>query len=201
MMPTSAAYGIWPASGEIDITESRGNAPGYAGGGGCDPFGSTMHWGPFWPQNGYLQTHADYNSSGDLSTAFHKYGLTWTPTEITTTIDGVPVLQVPINESFWHRGGWDANPTLDNPWVDGGLDAPFDQRFYLIINLAVGGTNGYWPDGIGGKPWTDDSPHAANDFWNAVDSWYPTWTSPFEVDYVRVYQLTGQENFGYRLNL
>jgi hypothetical protein len=45
MMPASAAYGTWPASGEIDIVESRGNARG-APGGGCDTFGSTLHWGP-----------------------------------------------------------------------------------------------------------------------------------------------------------
>jgi hypothetical protein len=42
MMPVNAAYGSWPASGEIDILESRGNAKGYAGGGGCDTFGSTV---------------------------------------------------------------------------------------------------------------------------------------------------------------
>lgn len=201
MMPVGAAYGTWPASGEVDIMESRGNAPGYAGGGGCDTSSSTLHWGPFWPQNGYLKTHASYNGSGDLTQAFHKYGLTWSPTAMTSTIDGVPVLSVPINETFWHRGGWDASPGLDNPWQDGGANAPFDQRFYLIINLAVGGTNGYWPDGVGGKPWEDNSAHAVNDFWGAVNTWYPTWTAPFEIDYVRVYQTAGEGDFAYRLNL
>jgi hypothetical protein len=35
----------------------------------------------------------------------------------------------------------------------GGNAAPFDQDFYLIMNVAVGGTNGWFPDGQGDKPW------------------------------------------------
>jgi hypothetical protein len=44
MMPEDSAYGIWPLSGEIDIMESRGNAPGYPLG-GRDVYSSTLHWG------------------------------------------------------------------------------------------------------------------------------------------------------------
>ena len=44
LLPKDGAYGTWPASGEIDIMESRGNAPGYPGG-GVNAFGSTLHWG------------------------------------------------------------------------------------------------------------------------------------------------------------
>jgi len=49
MMPKDYLYGIWPASGEIDIVESRGNV-GYPleDGGGPESFGSTLHWGPDW---------------------------------------------------------------------------------------------------------------------------------------------------------
>jgi len=47
MLPKSAEYGIWPTSGEIDIMESRGNAMGYPAG-GCNTFGSTLHWGTNW---------------------------------------------------------------------------------------------------------------------------------------------------------
>jgi beta-glucanase (GH16 family) len=171
LMPVNTAYGQWPASGEIDILESRGNSPGYLGTEGCNTFSSTLHWGPFWPQNGYDKTHAEYTlPSGDLSQAFHNYTLDWQPGQMTTYIDGVPVLSVPINQTFWQRGGWSENPTLDNPWQDGGVNAPFDQRFYLIINLAVGGTNGFWPDGAG-KPWENAGAHAANDFWQAANQW------------------------------
>jgi hypothetical protein len=89
---------------------------------------------------------------------------------MSTTIDGTTVLTVPINQTFWDLGGWNADPGLDNPWRNNAENAPFDQRFYLIINLAVGGTNGFFPDG-NGKPWANNDAHAANNFWADVDSW------------------------------
>mmetsp|Transcript_9153 Transcript_9153/g.1364 ORF Transcript_9153/g.1364 Transcript_9153/m.1364 type:complete len:98 (+) Transcript_9153:370-663(+) len=51
MLPTSNAYGGWPASGEIDIVESRGNV-GYPAG-GPESIGSTLHFGPGWPFDPY----------------------------------------------------------------------------------------------------------------------------------------------------
>ena len=44
MMPVNDTYGQWPASGEIDIMESRGNAINYPLG-GIDSYSSTLHWG------------------------------------------------------------------------------------------------------------------------------------------------------------
>jgi len=35
------------------------------------------------------------------------------------------------------------------------------------MNVAVGGTGGYFPDGVGNKPWSDKEPHAVNSFYNA----------------------------------
>jgi hypothetical protein len=65
---------------------------------------------------------------------------------------------------------------LQNPWINRGNSAPFDQRaytlllftqpiltftslaaFFLIMNVAVGGTNGWFPDNSGDKPWVDGS--------------------------------------------
>ena len=74
-----------------------------------------------------------------------------------------------------------ANGTLvDNPWA--GVQgphadaAPFDQEFYLILNVAVGGTNGYFRDGQGdNKPWSNDADNARAQFWAAKDKWLPTW--------------------------
>ena len=59
------------------------------------------------------------------------------------------MLDIAVNESFWQRGGWETSaPGSANPWSDSPNNvAPFDQRMYLIINVAVGGTNGYFPDG------------------------------------------------------
>jgi hypothetical protein len=40
--------------------------------------------------------------------------------------------------------------------------------------VAVGGVNGYWPDGEN-KPWKNDDQHAPNTFYDAKDKWLPTW--------------------------
>ncbi|KAF5348262.1 hypothetical protein D9756_010545 [Leucocoprinus leucothites] len=66
---------------------------------------------------------------------------------------------------------------LDNPWANATKSAPFDQPFYLILNVAVGGTNGWFPDRSGEKPWLDGSNTAMGDFWRARQQWQPTWSS------------------------
>ena len=48
-------------------------------------------------------------------------------------------------------------------------------EFYLIMDVAVGGTNGWFPDGAGNKPWLDGSLTAMHDFAEAQDTWYATW--------------------------
>lgn len=91
----------------------------------------------------------------------------------------------------------------DDPWSQTGRpNTPFDEAFYLILNVAVGGTGGYFPyasplssfisldvvlclfsianlclrDAEGGKPWVDwGSGTAARDFWEANSTWLPTW--------------------------
>lgn len=52
--------------------------------------------------------------------------------------------------------------------------------FYLILDLAVGGTSGWFPDNVGGKPWLDGSNTAMSDFVSAQDQWYSTWGSDGE---------------------
>jgi hypothetical protein len=76
---------------------------------------------------------------------------------------------------MWELGGWDKNPNLFNPWNGQPKNAPFDQKFYLIFNVAVGGVNGYFPDGVGGKPWSDSTTNAAQQFNNALDGVIKTW--------------------------
>ena len=44
MMPEESVYGVWPASGEIDIMESRGNGYDYPPG-GRDLYYGSLHWG------------------------------------------------------------------------------------------------------------------------------------------------------------
>lgn len=191
LLPKHNFYGDWPASGEIDLMESRGNSPSYPGG-GSNQFGSTLHWGPYWAQNEYLKTHSTHTAktSDSLTSQFHLYGLVWNAQGITTYIDNPSnvVLNVPFDQSFWHRGGFDQT-TFDDPWKGRPNAAPFDQDFYLVMNVAVGGTSGYFPDGMAGKPWSDQSQHAATEFYQAKGAWWPTWKgedSALQVDFVRV---------------
>ena len=65
----------------------------------------------------------------------------------TSTMSRKKVLDHSIKQSFWQLGGWSFNPHWTNPWKYGHLNAPFDQEFYLIINLACGGLTGFFPDG------------------------------------------------------
>ncbi|KAJ7245501.1 hypothetical protein C8J57DRAFT_760203 [Mycena rebaudengoi] len=83
------------------------------------------------------------------------------------------------SRSIWERGGFPnvvQNGTesiiLENPWVNGTKAAPLDQSFYLVMNVAVGGTNGWFPDGPE-KPWLDGSATAPRDFLRTMDKWYP----------------------------
>ncbi len=60
MLPTTSVYGGWPASGEIDLTEVRGNANLTCWGGatiGRQSTASTLHWGPNRSQNKFSLTH------------------------------------------------------------------------------------------------------------------------------------------------
>ncbi len=192
MLPTDDQYGPWPVSGEIDIMESRGNAPGYPAG-GSDAFGSTLHWGVNFQQNQWFRTHQVLDVGLNFSDDFHIYGLIWNETHIVTYLDSIstPVLQVPITKSFFELGEWDAS-VWHNPWRNRGDSAPFDRRFFLVLNLAVGGVNGYFPDGDG-KPWNNTDPDSVNKFYNARNDWYPTWTQSFQIDSVRVWTYEEKE--------
>ncbi|KAH7055525.1 concanavalin A-like lectin/glucanase domain-containing protein [Macrophomina phaseolina] len=183
MLPTDSVYGAWPRSGEIDILESRGNNYTYnTNGGGNDYAIGSLHWGPDNDNDGYHQTNnrkqALHSMYGD---GFHTYGIEWTDSYIFTYIDTrlLQVMYHPFKKSFWDLGNFPvatANGTrLSNPWASGAKNAPFDQEFYLILNVAVGGTNGWFTDGKYSKPWVDNSATAKKDFWNARDQWYPTW--------------------------
>lgn len=65
---------------------------------------------------------------------------------------------------------------LTNPWISSETNvAPFDKPFYLVLDLAVGGIDGWFPDGEGQKPWLDTSLSAMSDFWNARSRWWNNW--------------------------
>jgi beta-glucanase (GH16 family) len=151
-LPAHNEFGNWPASGEIDLVESRGNDPSCSAG-GSDTFGSTLHFGPNWDQDCWDKTHASYKHTESLGDKMHTYGMIWTEDKLQTyfdTPDNV-ILDVDFTkQSLWELGGW---KNEDNPWKGEPNNAPFNREFFLILNVAVGGTNSYFPDGQCGKPW------------------------------------------------
>lgn len=205
MMPTDSVYGAWPASGEIDIVESKGNVAQSR----HDQLGnvarSSLHYGPnaeqdrWWSATGISQLWRKY-----FNDDFHTFGLEWDEKSIWTwqgsrsrkffekRFDG----DLYANSQF---DSYSSNGTyLPNPWSNSSSRniAPFDQHFYLILNVAVGGTNGYFSDddaATPNKPWSNYGANPKSDFWNAKDQWLPTWPSDpkkrgMAVDYVKMWQ-------------
>lgn len=201
MMPEEDKYGEWPRSGEIDIAEFRGNSYKYPE--GRDFVSSTLHWGPDYKHDGYINTHGTaFFRRTDFASSWHTFGMEWTENYLMLYLDSrlKQVMYFKFNEKnkLWNKGGFNglttSNGTLfEDPWKQGGKNAPFDEKFYLILNVAVGAQNGWFFDGEGNKPWVDGSDFAVRDFWNgmftptsqnyehyansatAKDDWLPTW--------------------------
>ncbi|WP_159437705.1 glycoside hydrolase family 16 protein [Ferrimonas marina] len=144
MLPTDEQYGGWAASGEIDIME----AVNLTAAGGNAVHG-TLHYGGSWPENQY--TGKEYSPPDSVVEQFHVYRVDWQPGEIRWYVDDV----LYQTQTQWHSG-------------NGPYPAPFDQRFHLLLNLAVGGN---WPG----------APDDATEF-----------PAQMQVDYVRVYQNPNQ---------
>ena len=141
MMPEDTVYGGWASSGELDILEEVGDKPSTA-------FG-TIHYGGSWPAN--VHTGDKYTlPSGLLSDDWHVYAVEWEEGVIRWYFDG----QLYQTQTQWY--------TKAAPFP-----APFDQKFFIIFNFAVGGA---WP----GRP--------------SPDTKFP---QSMDIDYVRVYQPAG----------
>ena len=143
MMPKQESYyGQWPKCGEIDIMESLGNDTTISY--------STIHYGePHAEQQGTITKTGDES----FSSKFHEYSVEWEPGEMRFYTDGELVLT--CNDWFTAVEGAEEKP----------YPAPFNQPFFVQMNLAVGGN---WPG----------NPDETTDFSKAE----------FLIDYVRVYQ-------------
>ncbi|KAH3778376.1 hypothetical protein DPMN_179832 [Dreissena polymorpha] len=196
MLPRDSRYGQWPRSGEIDLMESRGNSRAQTPDGGdvsMNQVGSTLHWGPDPGQNRFYMTHGAKN--GGYAWGFHTYSLEWTVDHIQILVDGQNILWVNIeNGGFWQKGGFGGN----NIWGSGTKAAPFDQAFYLILNVAVGGTSGWWQENwqySSQKPWNNGQSQrdAQNSFWNGRNNWQGSWHGDdvaMEIDWAEMIQYT-----------
>jgi len=127
----------WPKDGEIDIMEEVGYHADYVS--------SSLHANSHVHSNNTQVSHEMYCEGAE--DGFHLYAIKWTPENITTYVDGKEQL------SYDNRGlGRD--------------DWPYEDPFYLILNVAWGG-------GWGGRQGVDDT----------------VLPCTMLVDYVRVFQL------------
>ncbi|EED20770.1 gram-negative bacteria binding protein, putative [Talaromyces stipitatus ATCC 10500] len=202
MMPEEDMYGAWPLSGEIDIMESKGN-DGRLYEGGRNLVGGTLHWAPnpvldaFWRTNG-----VKYMTRGDYSDDYHTFGMEWSDEYIYTWVDSrlAQSMYIPFGKKYgtmYERGKFatmSVNGSIPlDPWSGTKrYNTPFDQAFYLILNVAVGSTNSYFEDGYGSKPWIDGSDTAMAQFYNASSAWESTWgegdTRGLSVQSVKLFQ-------------
>lgn len=214
MMPEDSVYGTWPASGEIDIFEGRGDDPTDLSLQASQCMQSSAHWGPDYSQNPEHQVELNKKQTKiscwprrSLTQDYHTYTLEWTPQRLLFYIDSpLYVMQSISFKRGPFLGGIDTvldslGAPVPNPWSASPLKAaPFDQEFYLILNVAVGSYNGWFPDvnninpaystagGTGGQPY-----EAVHDFWKSQHQWYPTWptdlTRGMAIDWIRMSEL------------
>jgi beta-glucanase (GH16 family) len=135
MLPTDWAYGGWPSSGELDIMEHVGYDK--------QTIFGTAHTDAYNHVLGTQQGSSIVFS--DCETAFHDYSIVWTADKVEFYVDDIRYY------TFTNQGTW-------QKW-------PFDQRFHLLLNIAVGGS---W----GGAQGIDDTA-------------FPT---QMKIDYVHIYQ-------------
>jgi beta-glucanase (GH16 family) len=142
LLPEKNQYGDWAASGEIDIFEGHGSDTTKAS--------LALQFGAEWPDNKFAGDTFQF-PEGQSTTDFHTYALEWEPGEIRWYIDDA--LTLTQNRWFTKRGTY---------------PAPFNKKFYIIMNLAVGGF-------FDGEP--DES---------------TVFPGIMQVDYVHVYELKGR---------
>ena len=127
----------WPACGEIDIMELIGSSPNYVHG--------TVHYGDDYTQHQFTGQGTSISFGQTFSDEFHVFSIDWNEQGITWYLDDVEFFSI-------------------DQTVSGNQNYPFDNPFFFILNIAVGGE---WPG-------------------------YPDETTEFPqymaVDYVRVFQ-------------
>jgi beta-glucanase (GH16 family) len=137
MLGTNIVNNPWPDCGEIDVVENNGAYPYYVQG--------SIHAGGSDASAYYL-----FSEFG-ASTNFHAYALDWTPNSFTWSVDGT---------AYETQTSWTSSTGIPYPF-------PFNQPFFLLMNLAVGGD------------------YVGNPDTNSIN---PSLPNEMQVDYVRVYQ-------------
>ncbi len=137
LLPSDNAYGVWPSSGEIDIMEHVGFD--------MNNVHSSVHCSAYNHSRGNQKTSSKL--VGGATDDFHVYRVDWTPYAVKGFVDGEQYFEF-TNEN-----------TGFTTW-------PFNKKFYLILNMAIGGN---W----GGAQGVDDT----------------IFPVTMQVDYVKVFRM------------
>lgn len=166
MMPQFDVHGGWPLSGEIDIMEAVNLGAVCVD---CDDsmvenrMSGAIHFGKRPPENSHISKRRPLSpiagQTGEPRDRFHTYAVEWGEGRIDWFVDGQRFWSAEADDWFTQAVG-----KADNP------NAPFDEKFYVMLNFAVGGT---WPEGANAR---------------GVDA--AVFPDVLIVDYVRVYQCT-----------
>jgi beta-glucanase (GH16 family) len=145
MLPGSNTYGSWPSSGEIDIMEARSQVR--------NTIVQSLHYGKAFPYN--KQTTFETDIGVDANRDFHVYGVDWSLNEIVWRVDGKETKRQSLDTTL--------APSYNH------ARAPFDQPFYVVLSLAVGGN--FFPKNRFGT-------------WSRTEG--ANWTDTFQIDWVKV---------------
>ncbi len=118
MLGTDIGERGWPACGEIDIMENRGDRRGRND--------SSLH-GPGYSGDSPLTGCYTLPDGQEFGDGYHTFAILWEPDSVTSFVDGIAyVTQTP-------------NSTPGKPWA-------YNHPFFFLVNVAVGGHFSGLPD-------------------------------------------------------